>query len=977
MSSESDDTEVMFEIGVMDHPETGSRIQELAKQVLSSQETMRQGVERIGISAKAASAALVPLTADVKSFKSEALSMLSEVQKQSASFARMRPQSPKVVVSEASSQNRKNADDVVAGSPIESVMLDLKDSVQKVNDSMVAAVSKNVSTLEPLSASVKQFRDETVQMLEAVAREFDRISGRAAKGGSGGSASVPGDMPVRNYPSPQQVPQKSPSGDPLKNIPTNIEAVMKQLSGLDDQANEILKSFEAKVPDSIVDVNAKIKAEYDKRVADQAKAYEEMSSDLDDAVDKQYESQEKMNAAIVKGAKAVVGAARGFAELGLVSEQSSEQLLKGLVVIQGAVDILDGAADLIEAFSMGWNGVRQNVKAAADVQKAQQAIQAASLPQLRAVQASLLAEASAANLAAAANERLNSSRGGGVAGKAKVAGKAAEAASQGSKIASGVSMANDAASTVSFVSWLKQLVTRAPAAAAATKAAPVVASGASAVGGAVAGGTGAATVAGVGVGLLGTVAAAGAALASVSLVAVELKETLTGQATAQKSVTNKIAEYESAILAGGLRMTGMFEKFNSPAVKFLQNIGSMGDSLVSSIPGLERFKDQINLTGGLLGDLAGLAASTAAVERAQKSLAKNQIVNDAARARSLAESDTQNKVDSNEATLQNELRGLSLKEDSRSSLKLSQLERKQDEIIDSQSTLAKQFEREPTKQGRDQLDALAERLLSLAGRATDAKATDVDKAIGNESLARSAQRDILNKAVSGMDGEIDDAKRAELNEQAIAARGQIRQSIEKEIDLIKQKRDIEVDGQKRVADLLRNQLDLKRQQLQSSKDDQKSAMLNFARLGDIDKVLAKDALEAARTKGADNLTDQQKDLLRNVGTKEANQFADQGDIAEAKRLGFDEKNFGRDFEKEQQQLAADAKRLEAQVSSTYDVRVQLETDTRGLVSDLVSKTKQLLSENNETVRQELAAQLQATELKISNKAADDLRQLKK
>lgn len=118
-------------------------------------------------------------------------------------------------------------------------------------------------------------------------------------------------------------------------------------------------------------------------------------------------------------------------------------------------------------------------------------------------------------------------------------------------------------------------------------------------------------------------------------------------------------------------------------------------------------------------------------------------------------------------------------------------------------------------------------------------------------------------------------------------------------------------------------------------------------------------------------------LSRSVGTKEAIQLADRGDIAEAKKFGFDERNFGRGFDKEQKQLQADASRLEAQVSSTYDVRVKLETDTRGLVADLVSQTKKLLAENNKVVQERPSRELAAKKLEISNQTADQFRQLKK
>jgi hypothetical protein len=143
----------------------------------------------------------------------------------------------------------------------------------------------------------------------------------------------------------------------------------------------------------------------------------------------------------------------------------------------------------------------------------------------------------------------------------------------------------------------------------------------------------------------------------------------------------------------------------------------------------------------------------------------------------------------------------------------------------------------------------------------------------------------------------DDAAAKQAGETMLFWRNQLGNSIQKEMELIRSKNQLEIAGQQRVGELLKGQLDLKRQQLQASQDGEKSALLSFARLSNEDKVRAKDALEFARTKGADRLRDDQKDLLRSVGTKEALGFADQGDIAEAKRFGFGEKNFGRGFEK--------------------------------------------------------------------------------
>lgn len=84
--------------------------------------------------------------------------------------------------------------------------------------------------------------------------------------------------------------------------------------------------------------------------------------------------------------------------------------------------------------------------------------------------------------------------------------------------------------------------------------------------------------------------------------------------------------------------------------------------------------------------------------------------------------------------------------------------------------------------------------------------------------------------------------------------------------------------------------------------------------------------ELSREKGGAALDDPNKDLLRSVGMAEANRFANQGDEAEAKKYGFSAKNFGAGFAQEQAAAMKEKKMIEAKLSSTYDVTVNLQDD---------------------------------------------------
>ncbi len=176
---------------------------------------------------------------------------------------------------------------------------------------------------------------------------------------------------------------------------------------------------EAESIDKSKEFTAQLKAEWKKRVD----AYNAAAAELDQAIEKQGEATEQLNAAMVKGTRSVIGAAKGFAELGLVNEETSEQMLKGLIVIQGAFDIFDGGADLLEAFTAGWKAVRKSTEAATAVQKVQLALSTPQMAATKAYAASLAQETAAANAAALANDRLGASR----MGAASAAGKGAAA----------------------------------------------------------------------------------------------------------------------------------------------------------------------------------------------------------------------------------------------------------------------------------------------------------------------------------------------------------------------------------------------------------------------------------------------------------------------------------------------------------------------------------------------------------------------
>ncbi|MFM8396495.1 MAG: hypothetical protein ACKOAH_01595, partial [Pirellula sp.] len=71
--------EVMFQIGVMEHPQTASRLKALADSVERYQQSMSASVEMIGKSAGAVKDSLSSLTEQIKVYRSETLAAASEI----------------------------------------------------------------------------------------------------------------------------------------------------------------------------------------------------------------------------------------------------------------------------------------------------------------------------------------------------------------------------------------------------------------------------------------------------------------------------------------------------------------------------------------------------------------------------------------------------------------------------------------------------------------------------------------------------------------------------------------------------------------------------------------------------------------------------------------------------------------------------------------------------------------------------------
>ena len=897
----SEDTKVEFEISVMEHPATKSRIDAITKLVVEAQSTMTQGVERVGAAAGATSQAQATLTGQIKAFRDAAVTSLDDVRgavMRLQSMAEQRvEQIVQVVIKGA------DAPEMAAVKPMAvdvQIPADLQTKFDRVG-AQIEQLRQNTNG-KPVAVDVRIASDVETK-IAGVGSEIDELRVGASAKPIAVDVQLPDDLQTKLNQAGDQIDQlRKSASEPIDmtlNLPANIRNVFKELGDVSvEEANRIEAAFNesiSKLPNSVVATTARLREEYAKRAAHQAEAYGKMASDLDAAIEKQGAATERMNANFVKGTKSVVGAAKGFAQLGLLSTESTEAMMKGLVAVEGVVNVLDGAVDLLESVSGGWKAVKQSGEAANKVSEIQKAMMGSQFAGMKAYQGQLAQEVLSANAATAANNRLNASRSvkGGVAA---VGAQAVQ--SVGGQVASQVVGAG------------------------ATKV--VAGAGGAAVGGAVAGAGGAAagtaatagagfmstTVAGVATGVLGSIAAAGAALAAVSLVAVELSETFSGTAGKVGSLTDTIASGEVSIMASALRLTGMFETTDSIGTQFATTLSNAIDSTASMIPVHGKIIKSLNL----FGDVAGLAASSAAVERSQKRLAT----------------------------------------DKRNNARL-------DDLASAERVASGAM-------GQSEFKTFAQ-----TTRLTAEGSGSVDSKLGAEMMIQATAAKELAKyqeaaATAGEAQGYSSKQYREAMGQVKSYQDAITGSMDKQRSLVAENSRIQLDAQSKIQDGLRKQIDLQDTGIEKLTNGYRSAVGNFAKLGTIEKQRALDALSQARQKGGGSLDDSQKDILRSVGTEEANRFADQGDAAEAKQFGFTDQNFGNGFDQQRKQMESVQQTLKAELATTYAVQVKVDTDASKIVREIVTQTNKVTESQNAEILKLVQAELQNQKRNINDQS---------
>lgn len=904
---------VMFEIGVMTAPGTGKKLEDLAKQVMDYQKSMTDGVASIGKSAVSIKQSMTSLTEQMREYKKVSTETAAEVRSvmsavQALASIKVSPSIELAVTESRVSAGGAGSVDAPQVDPGNAAAMDrLKEATQEAGEA--------IDELRNSAEAPIQIDENLAPHLRSVFAGLSDVAEEEA----------------------QKI--KSALDREMSEIPLNAEVVTEQLR--QEYRDRMVSHSQA---------YAEMAADVDGYLAKEGSAVQKIAANMRKAEEsvKGYreshkEALEQVDAATVKGIRSTVQMVKGYAELGLMSEENAQKFLQSMAVIQGVFDIFEGGADLLEAFNNGYRSMAKATEAANKAKRVEQALQTSQFAQMKAYHALLLEEMATANLAAVANERLARSRGIG----SGIQGAATGAVGQGVSSAIG----------------------------GAAQSAGVAATGAAAapaVGGAVASG-GAAASGAAAMGLVTTLAAFGAAIGAVTLVLYELGEIVTGAADDQKSATMTIANAEVGLAVSALRLTGAFEKTDSTMVQFYQHMGNQIDGMLDRIPVVGEALKRLNI----VGDLAGAAASQAATERAQKRLDRDRITNDSKfeldnlrrgadaersglRFQTFAET-TRNSaasVGSFDANMGAEQRIISEAKD--------QIARNQKIVADFElgvsidpkaaekakaeiASLQKEIESATVRQGSmatSRGDGRMEAELEIEQRAMEALAAKRKEIVGM------ADRQV------GTEEEYADAIKEALyyEEQIIASR-------EKQIQINREATNDRLQSEQKVRDLIKSQIDAQSARIAALDDQMRSAANSFAKMGDVEKDFAIKAIEQARTQGGASLDDRQKDLLRQVGTSEAVRFANEGDMAEAKKFGFD-KAFGVDLEKERQSIEASRTQLEAKLQTSYEVSVDVQFDATKISDEIAQKTREMMEEKNATLLQQIDQKLRQSEEKV-------------
>lgn len=184
-----------------------------------------------------------------------------------------------------------------------------------------------------------------------------------------------------------------------------------------------------------------------------------------------------------------------------------------------------------------------------------------------------------------------------------------------------------------------------------------------------------------------------------------------------------------------------------------------------------------------------------------------------------------------------------------------------------------------------------------------------------------------------------------------------------------------IDGAQKSIDLANKELDSRMKMLETLQEQRMTAAERFAALDDLQKSEAISALRQAQTQGATSLSDAQRSLLRSVGGDEANRFAREADIAEARAAGFDT-SFGVGFDQQTARLEKEKAQFQAVIQEQNQIVINVEDRTRQVVENVVKEYAKVIQDSNREIERRVKENAQKQVQQINQNFTDQQRALK-
>ncbi|MFO0383792.1 MAG: hypothetical protein ACK506_19000 [Pirellula sp.] len=885
----ADDTDVMFRIGVMDHPASKAALEALAKNVDAAQARMTAGVDGIGKTAGRASSLVESLTAK-----------LDEMAKHSANT--MRGAVPPSVV--AQSQGYRGS---------VSMSTQPQPYQQQQRGTVPSGVMPSIPATSVVPDSVvretKRHTDEINSYLDDVQAKLDKMI----------------DDSIHTVPIASKVAPRSPSSD---SVPDEVRRTSKSHS---DDVSAFLDGVQAKLDNwelSHAETYAAMAKDLDGYLAKNGSTTDQIGANLrigESYLNRYRDSAGKMaieaRTSFIEGATYVAGMIKGMATLGLVSEENAQKFMQSYAAIQGVFEIVANGARAYNSVTRGMIQAREAQQMMTKAMTVSAAIETAQIGYVRTYHAALVQEAAAANTAAAANGRLAASR--------TAAGAASAASSAGSGIVEGL------------------------------------------------GGLG-------GLGRMARFGGMAGRVASIGLRATPIAAAIGAGATiGYQNATGSSSRDDSSVMGSTmktyawlLRLTGLFEKLDSPANKLIDSVSEFMGSITNMTGLFDSAQIPGMANGSLILDARGLAASQAGVERGQKSLDKNRIDNAAKLATQDAEREAErekermrfrNSVDMNRSRYESQTSRFGFQDNVG------------DRNFERQQFMNRLRMRPIQNEGVQAMAQVAE----LTARSTHMRSrpSEADAQLKGETKVYADAVSGYAKAKAELDKTLSFAGSTEKDREnamknAVVYQEEMIRSMTKQAQLARASGAERLQIEREIQSAAMQAIDQQQAKLEALNDRRKSAMSAFVNMDAIERSMATKALDKARAGGGGALSKMEAELLGRIGTEETNRFVDQSTEAKAKQLGFDN-SFGQSIDMTRRQIEGTKQQLEAQLQASFDVSMKVEADTDMVVDAILPQVEQAMREMSQAIERSVDEKLRDQLLEIQTQRTRDNNMLRR